>query len=87
MKETHCVKSVFIRSFSGPYIPVFGLNTERYSISLRIRSKRGKTQARKTPNMDSEMLSFLLIKAHGARGYIRPRTLYKKDWLLLMVLL
>ena len=23
----HCVKSVQIRSFSGPYFPVFGLNT------------------------------------------------------------
>ena len=26
----HCVKSVLIRSYSGPYIPTFGLNTERY---------------------------------------------------------
>ena len=26
----HCVKSVSIGSFSGPYFPVFGLNTERY---------------------------------------------------------
>ena len=31
---THCVKSVQIRSFSGPYFPAFGLNTERYAISL-----------------------------------------------------
>ena len=29
----HCVKSVQIRSFSGPYFPVFGLNTEIYSVS------------------------------------------------------
>ena len=26
----HCVKSVHIWSFSGPYFPVFGLDTERY---------------------------------------------------------
>ena len=26
----HSVKSVKIRSFSGPYFPVFGLNTEKY---------------------------------------------------------
>ena len=26
----HCVKSVFILSFSGPYFPAFGLNTKRY---------------------------------------------------------
>ena len=28
--EIHCVKGVHIRSFSGPYFPAFGLNTERY---------------------------------------------------------
>ena len=28
--DTHCVKGVHIRSFSGPYLPAFGLNTERY---------------------------------------------------------
>ena len=27
----YCVKSVRIRSFSGPYFPIFGLNTERFS--------------------------------------------------------
>ena len=25
--QNHCVKSARIRSFSGPYFPVFGLNT------------------------------------------------------------
>ena len=34
----HCVKSVRIRSFSGPYFPTFGLNTESYGVSLRIQS-------------------------------------------------
>ena len=38
MFYTHCVKCVQIRSFfwsvsSGPYLPAFGLNTERYFIS------------------------------------------------------
>ena len=28
---SHCVKSVQIRSFSGPYFPAFGMNTEKYS--------------------------------------------------------
>ena len=28
----HCVKSVRIWSFSGPYFPAFGLNTERYGV-------------------------------------------------------
>ena len=27
---SHCVKSVQIRSFSGPYFPVFGMNTGKY---------------------------------------------------------
>ena len=28
--------------FAGPYFPAFGLNTERYAVSLRIQSKCGK---------------------------------------------
>ena len=28
----HCGKSVSIRSYSGPYFPVFELNTERYGV-------------------------------------------------------
>ena len=46
----HYVKIVGIRSFSGPYFPAFGLNTERYSLSLRIQSKCGKIRTTKTPN-------------------------------------
>ena len=30
--QVHCLKSVLIRSFSGSYFPVFGLNTERYGV-------------------------------------------------------
>ena len=33
--------------FSGPYFPVFGLNTEVYGVKLRIQSKYGKIQTRK----------------------------------------
>ena len=32
--------------FSGPYFPAFGLNTEKYEVSLRIQSKCGKIQTR-----------------------------------------
>ena len=45
----HCVKSLQIRSFSGPYFPVFGLNTEIYSVNLRIQSKCGKIRTGKKP--------------------------------------
>ena len=34
--------------FSNPYFSAFGLNTERYSVSLRIQSERGKIRTRKT---------------------------------------
>ena len=30
IQDLHCVKSIRIRSYSGPYFPSFGLNTERY---------------------------------------------------------
>ena len=56
-----CVKNVRIRIFSGPYFPAFGLNTERYEVSLSIQyevslsiqSKCGKIRTRKTPNTDT----------------------------------
>ena len=52
-REEHRVKSVRIRSFSGPYFPAFGLNTERYGLSFRIQPECGKIQTRKTPNMNT----------------------------------
>ena len=33
--------------FSGPYFPVFGLNTDIYSVNLRIQSKYRKIRTRK----------------------------------------
>ena len=45
--KNYCVKSVQIRSFSGPYFPAFGLNTERYGVSLRIQSEYGEIRTRK----------------------------------------
>ena len=34
--EYHCVKSIRTQSYSGPHFLAFGLNTERYSVSLPI---------------------------------------------------
>ena len=45
--ESHSVKSVRIRSYSGPHFPAFGLNTERCGIS-KITSKTSIT-----PNTDN----------------------------------
>ena len=41
----HCLKSVPFWSYSGPYFPTFGLNTERYRVSLRIQSGCGKIRS------------------------------------------
>ena len=49
----HCVKSVRIRSYSGPHFPAFGLNTEKYYVSFRIQSKYGKTRTRIAPNTET----------------------------------
>ena len=51
--EIGTVKNVRIRSYSSLYFPTFGLNTERYGVSLRIQSKSGKMQTRITPNTDT----------------------------------
>ena len=47
---THWLKSVRIRSNSGPYFPSFGLDTERYGVSLRIQSEWGEMRTRISPN-------------------------------------
>ena len=52
-KALHCLKSVRIRGYSGPHFPAFGLNAERYFVSLLIQSERGKMQTRITPNTDT----------------------------------
>ena len=44
----HCVKSACIWSYSGPHFLVFGLNTERYGVSVRIQSQCGKMWTRIT---------------------------------------
>ena len=49
----HCVKSVCIRSSSGPYFLALRLITERYSVSLRIQSKYGKIRTRITPDTET----------------------------------
>ena len=32
LKTSHCVKTIRIQSFSGPYFPALGLNTVRYRV-------------------------------------------------------
>ena len=49
----NCVKRVHIRSFSDTYFPAFGLNTDRYSVSLYIQSKCRKIRTRITPSTNT----------------------------------
>ena len=52
LQHNHCVKRDPIRSFTGPHFPAFELNTEIYSVNLRIQSESGKMRIRKTQNTD-----------------------------------
>ena len=47
LKEHYCVKLPKYGVFSGPYFPAFGLNTERYRVSLLILSLCRKIRTRK----------------------------------------
>ena len=51
--DYYFVKSVRIRSHSGPQFPAFGLNTEKYSVSLHILSKCGKKRTGIILNADA----------------------------------
>ena len=53
LSRFHRLKNVRIRSYSGRHFPTFGLNTGRYSVSLRIQYECGKMQTRITPNTDT----------------------------------
>ena len=53
LPDFHCANSSRIQSYSVPYFPKFGLNTERYFVYLRIQSECGKIRTGKTPNRNS----------------------------------
>ena len=67
------MKSVHIRSYSGPDFPALGLNIESYEVSLCIQSKCGKMRTRITLNTDifyavqdfrekTEVIEIMLLK-------------------------
>ena len=60
--QKHCVKSVRIRSYSGPHFSAFELNTERYGVSLRIQSQCWKMPTRITPNTDTFYAKFSILR-------------------------
>ena len=60
----HCVKSVCIRSYSSPYFPAFGPNTNIYGVPLRIQSEYRKIRSRITPNADTFYAVKILLTLH-----------------------
>ena len=74
----HCTKNFRIWSFCAPYIPVFGLNTERYSLSLSIQSECGKIWTRQTPNTNTfQAVIKTIIKDMPASSHLDKKPLYK----------
>ena len=49
---TLCKKCTY-SEVSGLDVPTFGMNTDIYSVNLRIQYEYGKMWPRKTPNMDT----------------------------------
>ena len=60
------VKSVRIGSFSGPYFPAFGLNTEMYFVNFCIQSECEKIRTRKNPNTYNFYTMFIVMKFFGS---------------------
>ena len=62
----------FPRSFSGSYFPAFGLNTERYSLCFHIYCKCRKLRTRKTPNTDTfhVVKKYVRVAVHQFHCYL-----------------
>ena len=63
----YCVKSVRIRSYSGLHFPSFGINTERYSVSLCIYPECGKIRTRITPNTNTFYVEWISLATYNTR--------------------
>ena len=70
--------------FSSTHFPAFGLNTEIYSVNLRIQSKCGKKRIKKTPHTDlflssnstcyKDFLGFKLASSFLTQSTLSPRS-------------
>ena len=65
------MKSVRFRSFSGPHFPAFGLNMERYGVSLSIHFKCGKIRTSITPNSHNDCCSRTYYKDSHIRVLLK----------------
>ena len=94
VNQWHCAKSVRIWSHSGPNFPAFGLNTERYVISLLIQSECRKMQTRitrnsetfhavwktKLSNKSNEYFLLIRIPHHSSIDHIKFQLIYQFFW-------
>ena len=60
---------------SGPYFPAFGLNTERYFVSLRIQSECGKIRTRKNSVIWTYYTQCILEQAENISA-LNPQLFY-----------
>ena len=77
----HCVKSVLIRSFSGPYFPTFGQHTERYSVCCpnvgKIRTTETQSECRKIRTTKTlNTVIFQTVELVQGNSYNRNRELH-----------
>ena len=76
----HCIKSARIQSYSGLHFPTFGLNTERYPISLLIQTECGKMRTRKIPNTDIFHAVMITTVFIGLKKDLGPNLSVTEDW-------
>ena len=62
----------------GPYFPVFGVNTEIYSINLRIQSKYGKIRTRKNSVYGHFLRSAKVMNEAEDKRQIGRRYMFKR---------
>ena len=81
----HCVKRVCIRSCSGPHFSAFGLNTERYGVSLNSVRMRENVDLI-TPNTDNFHAVVHLLFRCSVQIYIISLTsdFWVEEWILLI---
>ena len=75
IRDWSCVKSVCIRSYPGLYFRAFGLNTERYGVSLCIQSDCAKIRTKIAPNTETP-ISFSETCNVNIKFVSFPETIY-----------
>ena len=68
----HCIKSVRIWGYFGRHFLAFGVNTERYGVSLHIQSKYRKMQTRIALEYGHFSCSVCIYKIHVHMMYVLP---------------